>query len=172
MHEETLSDVFQLAISAEEESLKRYLEFAIGTKDENGKNMFIRLAQDEFMHQRLLKRMLEELKDKGTCSVVETPPTVIEKLVPKIGDKSLRVKGKEGQSALDALLTALNLEINARNFYQKQAETAGPESVRAVFLRLAQMEQAHSELIQAEIDYIQKTGFWFGFQEFTLEANP
>lgn len=172
MPQKNQSEVLQLAIAAEEESLKRYLEFAISTREENGKNMFIRLAQDEFMHHKLLNRMLQELKDTGTCLRVKIPPTVIEKLVPRLADKSLRVKGKEGQSALDALLTALNLEINARNFYQDQAERATPKSIRAVFLRLAQMEKAHSDLIQAEIDYIQKTGFWFGFQEFTLEANP
>jgi hypothetical protein len=33
------------------------------------------------------------------------------------------------------------------------------------------MEQAPLNLIQAEIDSIQQTGFWLGFKEFTLEAN-
>jgi hypothetical protein len=33
------------------------------------------------------------------------------------------------------------------------------------------MEAAHYALIQAEIDSIQQTGFWFGLPEFTLESE-
>jgi hypothetical protein len=33
------------------------------------------------------------------------------------------------------------------------------------------MEQAHAALIQAEIDNITATGFWFGLPEFTLEGQ-
>jgi rubrerythrin len=161
-----------MAVVAEEQSLKKYLEFALGTKDESGKDMFVSLALDEFMHRHLLEQQAEELKGTGNCSGVEIHPTLIEKLLPSISDKSLLIKGREGQSELDALLTALSLETQARDFYIQEAETAGLEPVRELLRRLAQMEQAHADLIQAEIDYIQKTGFWFKFQEFTLEANP
>jgi len=124
------------------------------------------------MHRQLLEKMGAEFKATGSCPPREIPLTMIERLVPRISEKNLLIKGRQGQSEMDALLTALNLEINARDFYQQQAVTAKPESTRKIFLRLAEMEQAHAELIQAEIDYIQETGFWFGFQEFTLEANP
>jgi hypothetical protein len=40
-----------------------------------------------------------------------------------------------------------------------------------MYARLTEMEEAHYNLIQAELDHIKDVGFWFGIQEFTLEAN-
>jgi hypothetical protein len=40
-----------------------------------------------------------------------------------------------------------------------------------MYLRLAEMEEAHYELIQAEIDAIGNTGFWLGLREFSLEIE-
>ncbi|MGB9741830.1 MAG: ferritin-like domain-containing protein [bacterium] len=165
-------EVLNIALAAEGESLKRYLHFAWETDDFTGKNMFIRLAMDELMHQELIKRVFDQYLTRGECLPVEVPPSIIEQLIPKISEKNLLIKGKQGQSALEALLTAQELENKARRFYTEQAEKAEPEPLRALFRRLAEMEQAHLELIQAEIDSIQQTGFWLGFQEFTLEANP
>jgi hypothetical protein len=36
---------------------------------------------------------------------------------------------------------------------------------------LEEMEISHYNLIQAEIDSINKTGFWFSVREFTLEGE-
>jgi|UniRef100_A0A7V3PS42 rubrerythrin len=169
-HDET--QVLNTALTAEIESLKRYLEYAWETADLAGKNMFIRLAMDEFMHQELIKKMLKDFQSIGKCLPAEVPPTLIEQLIPKIGDKNLQIRGKKGQTDLEALLTALELEKKTKTFYTTSAEKTQLASLRSLLIRLAQMEQAHQDLIQAEIDSIQQTGFWLGFKEFTLEANP
>lgn len=165
-------DILNFALAAENESLKMYLDFAWETLDLTGKNMFIRLAMDEFTHQELIKKILREYLVHGNCQQTEIPPSLIERLIPKISDKKLHIKGKQGQSALDALLTAAELENKAKRFYIEQAEKTMMEGLRALFLRLAKMEEAHYDLIRAEIDYIQQTGFWLGFKEFTLESPP
>jgi hypothetical protein len=40
-----------------------------------------------------------------------------------------------------------------------------------MFGRLAEMEEAHQALLQAELDSIHGDGFWFGLPEFTLESQ-
>jgi rubrerythrin len=157
------------AIEAEKQSLRNYLEFAWNTHDASGKQMFIRLATDEFEHVRLLETQQTSLTQSGGWQPVDLQATAIERLAPRLSDKSLRIRGTEGQNQLSALNTALDLEQSAQAFYENQGRRTQAEPARALFARLAEMEAAHYALIQAEIDNIQQTGFWFGLREFSLE---
>ena len=154
------------ALEAEKQSLRGYLKLAWDTRDASGKQMFIRLATDEFEHMRLLETWQADLRPPAALE-----PSVIERLVPRLSDKSLRIRGTGGQHQLDALNTALELERSAHIFYEEHARGVPPGPVRDAFTRLAAMEAAHYALIQAEIDNIQGTGFWFGLREFTLESE-
>jgi rubrerythrin len=154
------------AIEAEKQSLRTYLRLAWDTRDASGKQMFIRLATDEFEHMRLLETWPG---DQHATAAIEA--STIERLVPKLSDRSLRIRGTEGQNQLSALQAALELERTAQTFYEEQARVAQEGPARSTFARLAEMEAAHYALIQAEIDSIQETGFWFGLREFTLESE-
>jgi len=164
-------EALELALGAEKQSLRAYLGFARATQDPGGKDMFIRLAQDEFDHMTLLEKQTAALAEKGSCVPLPVEPSYFEKLVPRLSDKSLRIRGRAGQNQLSALRTALELENSARWFYLEQSQTVESAPARQMFARLSQMEQAHAELIQAEIDSIQETGFWFSTREFTLEGE-
>lgn len=159
-----------LALEAEKQSLARYLEMAGKTSDRGGKDMLIRLATDEYQHMRLLERLRSGLCERGQCPTLDVPLSPLERLVPRLGDADRRIRGESGQSDLAALELALDAERNARDYYRKQAaEVSGP--LAAAFERLTAMEQAHADLLQAEIDNITQTGFWFGMREFTLESQ-
>jgi rubrerythrin len=166
MTEPEASVALATAIEAEKLSLRTYLRLAWDTRDGSGKQMFIRLATDEFEHMRLLETWQS---DQLPPAAVEL--SVIERLIPKFSDKSLQIRGTEGQHQLSALNAALDLEKSARTFYEEQGRLMQDEPARRVFSRLAEMEASHYALIQAEIDNIQQTGFWFGMPEFTLESE-
>jgi rubrerythrin len=154
------------ALEAEKQSLRAYLRLAWDTHDASGKQMFIRLATDEFEHMRLL-----ETWQAGQQPPATLEPSAIERLVPHLSDKSLQIRGTSGQHQLSALNAALDLETSARTFYEEQSRKAQGEPARATFSRLAEMEAAHYALIQAEVDNIREDGFWFGLREFTLESE-
>jgi rubrerythrin len=154
------------ATEAEKQSLRVYLRLAWDTRDASGKQMFIRLATDEFEHMRLLETWQADMPPPGAIE-----PSVIEHLIPKLSDKSLQIRGTDGQHQLSALNAALDLEKSARAFCEEQGRLTQDETVRRLFSRLAEMEASHYALIQAEIDSIQQTGFWFGLPEFTLESE-
>ncbi len=40
-----------------------------------------------------------------------------------------------------------------------------------MFLSLAKEEELHMKILQAEIDSISQSGFWFDMQEFTMEGG-
>jgi rubrerythrin len=166
MNETETTMALATAAEAEKRSLRAYLRLAWETHDLSGKQMFIRLATDEFEHMKLV-----ESWQTGSLPPASLEPTMIERLVPRLSDKSLQIHGSKGQHQLSALNAALDLERSARAFYEEQARKTGPGPVRDTFTRLAEMEAAHYALVQAEIDNIQQAGFWFGLPEFTLEAE-
>ena len=171
MAEHKPTKALEIAIGTEKQGLKTYLDFAYQTKDESGKNLFIRLASDEFEHMTILEKQRESIQEKECWIAVKIAKSEIEKLAPGLKSKIQKVKGTEGLDQMSALKTALDMEDNAIRFYREQAEASTDPKAKEMYHRLVVMEQAHYALIQAEIDYIEKTGFWFDLREFSLEIE-
>lgn len=163
--------ILDLGIESEKTGLVNYLGFARNTKDLTGKNMFIRLAIDEFEHMSLLERQKDSIIEGKSWVKAEVAPSEIEDIVPRLTPRALRTRGEEGQNELSALQTALDLEERGIKFYEQQATQASSEEAKKMFERLATMERSHAELIQAQIDYITGTGYWFGIREFSSEVE-
>ena len=51
------------------------------------------------------------------------------------------------------------------------AETANEPEVEKFFVRLAEWEDTHYEIVQSELDAINQTGFWFGIPEFRMDGK-
>ena len=144
MPETTVIKALETALEAEKTGLINYLNFAYQTKDETGKNMFLRLAMDEFEHMRILVRQAYSFQKEECFLPVTIEPSTIEKLVPKLTDKDLRIRGKQGIDQLAALRTALDLEDQAVKFYRNQGQTSQDLNAKTMYERLVEMEQAHS----------------------------
>lgn len=160
------------AIKGEKTGLESYLKFARSTKSQSGKDMFIRLAQDEFGHMELLEKERDRLQQGKKWVGIEIAPSDIEEVVPKLSSQQAKIKAEQGTSDdLTALNIALDLERKAADFYMRQGNKETDVTAKAIYFRLAIMEEAHYNMIQAEIDSISDIGFWFGIREFTLESN-
>lgn len=160
------------AIKGEKTGLESYLRFARDTSSQSGKDMFIRLAQDEFAHMELLTKELNRLQAGKKWIITELAPSDIEEIVPQLASGQSKVRAEKGTSDdLAALNTALDLERRAADFYMRQGNKETDITAKRIFFRLAEMEEAHYNLIQAEIDHIKDIGFWFGIQEFSLEGE-
>ena len=167
----TAIKALKTAIEIEEKGLDAFLKYARQTKDVTGKNMFIRLAMDENEHRRIIEKQLSNLMEGKPLEKIEIGTSEIEHVLPKIREKQQRTRGESGLLEVDALNTALDLERKAAKFFRDQAAMVDDEEVKAMFLRLAEWEDAHFDLIQAELDSIQGTGFWFGIPEFQMDGK-
>ena len=163
--------ILRTAIEVENNGLVTFLKFARQTKDETGKNMFIQLAMDEHEHRLILEKQLNKLLEGETWQTVEIPKSTIEQVAPAIRQKQQRTKGESGLAEVDALNTALDLERKAAQFFKDQAEQVDEPEAKSLFLRLAKWEDSHFDLIQAELDSINGTGFWFGIPEFQMDGK-
>ena len=160
---------YKIAIEAELVGLKTYLDLARKTSDPMGKNMFIILATDELEHYRVLQRAMSKAGVEGGFSGVEVHDSLFERMQPRLGQRTLRTKGEEGADQLNALRAALDSERRAAELYRQMYADAMDEEARAVFKKLIKVEEAHYDIIQAEIDHITETGHWFGMPEFDME---
>lgn len=166
------SSALSKAISSEKQGIESYLRFARQTSNASGKDMFIRLAQDEFEHMNALEKELDRLQEGKACLRIRIRQSDIEEIVPQLSDPEARIKAGQGTADdLSALNIALDLERRAIAFYKKELAISADAAVKALYARLAEMEEAHYGLIQAELDNIKDVGFWFGVQEFSLEGE-
>lgn len=157
------------AIRVEQTGLITYIKLARKTKDITGKNMLIGLARDEYYHMIALEKQMESLLERHQWTKVEIEESDIEKLVPKLTDYIGKIKGEKALSEEDALEVALSQEKQSIDFYKEQYEKTDNPVAKEMFKRLIEMEEAHYNLVLAQLDYIKKTGFWFGIPEFTME---
>jgi rubrerythrin len=66
------------------------------------------------------------------------------------------------------LSKALQVEVETSAFYRKLVQEMEGDA-RTMFARFLEIEDGHIAVVQAELDYISQTGFWFDFQEFDME---
>jgi len=163
-------NILKTGIDIERNGLIKYLDFAVMTKDETGKNMFIKLARDEFSHMETLDNQLKNLMCGNIWVCEDIPKSVIEKLAPKLRDID-KIKSADGTDELSALKIALDMEKRSISFYSDGKKKIKNAEAEKIFDRIIEMEESHYDLIQAEIDHIETTGFWFGIREFTLEGE-
>jgi rubrerythrin len=158
------------AIEIEINGLETYQKFAAETENETGKKVFLQLAKDEVSHREILEEQLNQLIDGKPWTDVEIPVSEIEQVMPTIREKAIETKGESGLGEIDALNTALDLEKRSAQFFRDQSELVGIPEASSLFLRLAEWEDSHYDLIKAELDSITKTGFWFDIREFKMDA--
>jgi rubrerythrin len=160
------------AMETEKRGIEFYLKYAHRTKDETGKNMFILLARDELDHYEVLEQALAREGSGADWAAVEVKRSLVEQVVPKIRERDLRVKGEEGTDQVQALNAALDQERRSVELYRQQMSKSLHPAARSVFQRLVTIEEAHYDIIQAELDSITNSGFWFQVPEFNLEEEP
>jgi rubrerythrin len=166
----TVVEALHQALESEITGFTTYLEFARETEDITGKNMFITLAREEVDHFDILRKQLKQALDKNKVTAHKITHNTVSQLVPRLDPVSERTRGREGTDMLGAIETAMDQERAAIEFYSVQAKDCTDEQVRNTFEQLVEMETAHFELLQAQLDYINGTGHWFGVREWTMEG--
>lgn len=71
----------------------------------------------------------------------------------------------EYSGEIDAIKIGIDMEKKSIEFYKNWAKG----NLKSLFNELIEFEKEHLELLQAELDYVQKTGFWFDYFESSLE---
>lgn len=163
--------ILKSAIEVENNGYATFSKFAKQTQDENGRRIFERLAKDELEHRAILEKQLKAVSEGAGWESVHIPKSEVEQLLPTVRDKEKRLKGESGLGEMEALNTALDLERKTAAFFREKSEEVDNPKAKDLFTRLAEWEDAHFELIMAELDSIKNTGMWFGIPEFRMDGT-
>ncbi len=65
---------------------------------------------------------------------------------------------------------AIDLEKRAYDYFKKASENAKNVRLKELFENIAKEEEMHKELLEAERNYLHKSGIWFDYQEFLMDG--
>lgn len=170
-----LEHAITTAIKYETRVHATYAEAAAAAENPVARRVFSTLCEEEKGHIRYLRERLEEWRANGTINIDEIGGEVGSRSAVEAGAARLRATlagGNPGGSGaeLESLRKALQAERETSNFYRQMVATLDADGKR-LFERFAQIEEGHLAIVQAEMDLVTGTGFWFDTADFRPEAG-
>jgi rubrerythrin len=170
----TIEEAIQTGIQFEKKVHATYLEAGRRAKDATAAKVFRTLAQEELGHVAYLESRLDEWQRKGQLSreKLETLLPSAERVKEAVARLRSRVAKRKADHApeLDSLRQALAVEEETSAFYRQMVREL-PAEGQELFSRFLDIEDGHAAIVQAEIDNVNRLGFWFDLEEFDLEAG-
>lgn len=168
-----LDEAIKAALEYEGRVYKTYLEAKEQATDEIGRRVFGVLCNEEKSHLAYLRERLEEWEKDGTITVAELGTSIptrasIAQSIDSLGDKVAAGDTGKHDKELELLRRALEVETETSNFYREMARTLDGKG-QQLFARFVEIEEGHQAIVQAEIDCLSGSGFWFDTPEFSLE---
>lgn len=138
----SIDDVLDFAINAEQEAVDFYNQLAENAKTEDMRFVFTSFAQEEIEH----KARLTQIKKEGLFKV---EPKKITDL--KISDYMADVEATPNMTYQEALVVAMAKEKAAFKLYYDLAKQSENQEMKDAFVSLAQEESRHK--LRFEIEY-------------------
>jgi rubrerythrin len=168
----TIDEAIRTALQYENRVVGVYEEAMTASQDPTGQKVFKTLAEEEKQHVAYLESKRREWESTGRVT-----PGPVESVVPSRaaiaeGIKNLKTKvaAQSRENEIQLLKRALQVEVETSDFYKRMVAEL-PAEGRDLFERFVQIEEGHKAIVQAELDSVSGSGFWFDFAEFNLEAG-
>lgn len=165
----TLEQAIKTAIDYEIKVRDTYLTSAGKITDQTGRRVFEVLGKEEQGHVDYLQAKLGEWQRTGRAKPEKLGTVVPAKRVIEAGVRKLdaHLAARDYGTELEMLRKALALEQETSDFYRKMVTQMKQDG--ELFGRFLEIEEGHQAIVQAEIDYLTRSGTFFDFQEFNLE---
>ncbi len=166
-----IAEAIKKAIEYETRILDIYARSALEVADERGQKVLNMLADEEKGHVAYLEEKLHQWQDQGILrfdSLSSNLPAFDSKRAEsdKVADQ---FSGKPLTRERQILERALQAEIETSKFYESLVSALTGDG-RKMFARFLEIENEHLQLVQAELDFITQSGFWFDFPEIDMET--
>ena len=165
-----LGEAIQTAIDYETKVLNVYQKASDTVSNTVGKRLFQALADDEQYHVEYLKKKLDQWQATGQLTVedLKSSNPDIEVIASDIGMLESRMSEEDRGDEKQMLSKALTVEVETSNFYKKMVSEMSEEG-QQLFSRFILIEDGHIAAVQAELDFINSSGYWFDSKEFDME---
>ncbi len=164
--------IFKKALEYEKKIRDLYTSAIDIIDDGRGKEIFKTLADEEQSHVDFLEYSIKTLKDQGSVSLKAFKTSIpdTEDLLKNIESMKITIPEQMLGDVKRVLSSALKLEIETTEYYQKAFESAEGE-IKKVLEKFIIIEQRHTDVVRFELDYASRNGFWLGFPEISMEVG-
>jgi rubrerythrin len=138
-----VDDILDFAMNSEQEAVDFYNELAVNASTEDMRQVFNQFAQEEIGH----KAKIRQIKEERSYTL---PKEKVKDL--KLSDYVVNVEPSKNMNYQDALVLAMKKEKAAFRLYMDLAEQTDNESMKNLFLGLAQEESKHKLRFELEYD--------------------
>jgi rubrerythrin len=167
---EKTAQAMKTAIEMEKSGHRFFTEASNKVRNEAGRRVFARLAQEEMVHLKTFEKIFDEVSG-GTEWKEALRSVAPGERVPYFDDARKQFKTDDMSIEMQYLKRALDLEREAMAFFEKAMGEAESPEAREIFRRIYEEEKLHYDLIQAEIDSVDGSGFWFDIPEFKMDGK-
>jgi len=170
-----LDEAIKTAIDYESRVHRVYVEAEREATSEVGKRVFRTLREEERQHLEYLRERLREWTESGRVNVVKLTTSIptreaINREVSKLRAAVAQETNENLDKEVEALKRALEVEDETSRFYEEMVRTLDAEG-QALFRGFVEVEQGHKAIVQAEIDCVTGSGYWFDMAEIRLEMG-
>ncbi len=164
-----VEEALKTALEFEEKVRDAYREMAEAEGSEIGKDLFGLLAHEEQHHVEYLESRLSEWRRAGLITAEGLETAIPRRAAVEAGVKKLakEATGPIRGGEVEMLRRALHMETEASDFYKRMVDEL-PEVARPLFARFVEIEDGHTAIVQAELDYATGSGFMFDFRDFGI----
>ena len=168
-----LEQAITTALEYEGRVHRTYSEAVDNAEHEVAKRVFSTLCDEEMEHIKYLRERLEEWRSSGAVTLARLDTALVPRAAIEDGAARLRQRvrgsGREVRGTeFESLKKALDVERETSAFYKRMVATLDDEG-RRLFERFVEIEEGHVAIVQAEMDLVSGTGYWFDTAEFDLE---
>jgi len=158
--------ILKEAISIEIYGREYYSRFSELVEDENARSIFRGLSRDEEEHMVLLENEFKKIAGKSFDAKVvdETNREKARRVFPE-SHKTFSVSETK-----DALSLGIRTEERSIELYSKGAKQTDIGSSKDLFMKLANIERKHKEMLEDAMYYLDQGGSWYGYSPPTLEG--
>lgn len=165
-------DGLREAMNLEVEGMNFFQRASELTRDPKGKDTFLRLVKVELGHYKILEAEYNSLRQTGRwLSYQEVQQAWMKKgdISDIFAQEGFLKQLQDDTTDLEAIKMAIELEKKAGKHFQEAARRAQDPLAVEVFQKLAEEEEKHLKLFEAEYDYVSRSGFYFDDREFSTE---
>ncbi|MCK4413164.1 MAG: ferritin family protein [Candidatus Eisenbacteria sp.] len=156
------------AIQAERDGQHFYKMAAETTQDDQGRRMFLDLANDELEHERFLRAQYDSVAKTGKIDpAVSLGPVREFASEHPMFSPQIRERIASAHFEMTALSVGIQLELSAIRFYENEAAVVDDPEAKAFYEKLAAWEHGHLTLLQNQAEEL-KEDYWHasGFAPF------
>ncbi|MCP4605346.1 MAG: hypothetical protein GY847_33305 [Proteobacteria bacterium] len=164
-----IEEAINTAIEYETRVRDVYVEALDEATDKVARRIFKLLADEEHSHIITLKAKLGEWVTRQRLSLddLDTALPSVETIQSKVEKLEDTMNKEDYTKELNLLEKIREVESETSRFYKQMVDEL-PTEGRDFFGRFLELEKGHIALVQAEIDSLKGTGFWFDMPEFTV----